>query len=338
MPKIAAIRNYLILAMGDTASLAAAPSSFLLLKYGTTEYTKGKDRGSYEFGPEDADKVLADWGTRGRDVVIDYEHQTLTGEEAPAAGWIERLEKTGEGIVAHLKAWTDKAKGYLASGEYRYFSPVLYTSRRRPFGLHSVALTNHPATHWPEALAFDDDETNNTERQNMDKLLKLLGLVALADDAANDAAIEARVAELLARETAAKAFLALHDAPDLDAVTGRIKGMVPAAELTALNDRLAGIEADKAVARAFADGKLVEAQREWALGYAKTSPQAFADFAAKAPKIAPEPAAAVKVADPAAPAVVALSDNEVAIFRRTGLTDEQIEAIRVERAAKPAAK
>ena len=30
-----------------------------------------------------------------------------------AAGWIDRLEKNAEGLCAHVKYWTDKAKEYL---------------------------------------------------------------------------------------------------------------------------------------------------------------------------------------------------------------------------------
>jgi hypothetical protein len=82
-------------------------------------------------------------------------------------------------------------------------------------------------------------------------------------------------------------------------VTGKIKGMVPQAQLTVLTDRLALIDAEKAVAAAFEARKLTEGQRDWALGYARTNPQGFADFVAKAPQSVPSPAASVSLADAA---------------------------------------
>ena len=36
--------------------------------------------------------MAADFRSRGVDLVIDYEHQSLQGERAPAAGWIKELE------------------------------------------------------------------------------------------------------------------------------------------------------------------------------------------------------------------------------------------------------
>ena len=70
------------------------------------------------------------------------------------------------------------------------------------------------------------------------------------DEKATAGLIQGKLDEMTTAKTSMDAFLQLHDAKDLETVTGKIKGMVPAAELTALNDRLAGIEAEKAVAEA----------------------------------------------------------------------------------------
>lgn len=317
------------------------PASFLLARYGKTPYTKAGQRGEYEFAPDDADKLLADFAERGRDGVIDYEHQTLSGDKAPAAGWIERLEKTADGVVAHVRYWTEEATKFLREGAYRYFSPVFHVSRRHPMSLHSVALTNHPATHGIPALVTadetDDDETDTHKKETemREKLLALLGIAALADEAKTDGLIIETVQAMIAHGETLKAFLALHDARDLDAVTGKIKGMVPASELTALNDRLATIEAEKAVTKAFADRKLVEAQRAWALAYAKKDIQAFTDFVAAAPVVAPTAAGATGVktdGDKGTSKTVALTDDETKVYRLMGLDAEQIEAIRKEKA------
>ena len=123
-----------------------APESFLLLKFGANVYTKDGKEDSFRFDDASADALIAEFNSRSRDLVIDFEHSTLTGNEAPAAGWIDRLEKTAEGLCAHVKYWTDKARDYLTKGEYRYFSPTLLFGRggKSPDALHSVALTNHP--------------------------------------------------------------------------------------------------------------------------------------------------------------------------------------------------
>ena len=83
---------------------------------------------------------------RAIDIVIDYEHQTLEGIQAPASGWIKELSLKEDGIYAKVE-WTAKAKAFLANKEYRYLSPVILVreSDKRAVILHSVALTNTPA-------------------------------------------------------------------------------------------------------------------------------------------------------------------------------------------------
>lgn len=332
----------------DEQTERVPPDSFLVLKYGKTRYTKGETLGEYEFTPADADRVIADFAERDRAVVIDWEHQTLTGNRAPAAGWIESLQKTADGVVAKLRSWTAQGLEDLKAGAYRYFSPVLTMTRQHPISLHSVGLTNHAATHSPPALVASDDTdidpaTPNQETVEMEHLKAVaaaLGIepLALADDKGPDepgtlAAVTGRIAELRRAAEERAAFLKLHDAADLGAMTGKIRGMVPAAELTALNDRLALIDAEKAVAAAFADRKLVEAQRGWALDYARTNPAQFAAFVAGAPQIAP-PATPVALADSAGDPLALTDDAMKRQFERDpslaaeGLTLDSYKALR----------
>ena len=141
------------------------PETFLLLKFGGNVYTKDGKEGGFDFDDASADAMIAEFNSRSRDLVIDFEHSTLTGGEAPAAGWIDRLEKSSEGLCAHVKYWTDKAKEYLTKGEYRYFSPTLLFGRggKTPGALHSVALTNHPALHGVDALVANDTQLNPSD-------------------------------------------------------------------------------------------------------------------------------------------------------------------------------
>ncbi len=99
--------------------------------------------------------MAADFRSRGVDLVIDYEHQSLQGERAPAAGWIKELEARDDGLWARVD-WTQQARDYLEKKEYRYFSPVLRLDpeTRRPLALLHMGLTNVPAIkHLPPLVA-----------------------------------------------------------------------------------------------------------------------------------------------------------------------------------------
>jgi phage I-like protein len=301
---------------------AATPPVEITIPFGRLEYTKGDARGAVVVDDAFADAVIADFDRRGKEIVIDYEHATLSGDPAPAAGWIDSVTKGAAGIVCRVKSWTDKAGAFLAAREYRYFSPVIYRPEGKP-GLHSFALTNHPALHGLPPLVAVDSQTHEKETPRMEleiqELAKRLEVAPLAladgnpDVKGTLAGIMSKVEEMMQALYNLRAFLTLHDAPSLDGVTAKIKS---AAEAVALHD------AEKAVAQAFADGKLVEAQRGWALGFAKTTPQAFADFAATAPRVAP--AAVPPLKEEPTNGTLALSDAQKKILKNSGLTPEDV--------------
>lgn len=326
----------LIISLDDAA--ATPPVSFLVMRFGRNEFTKSEKTDSFDFTEVEADAIIDEFSTRKKDIVIDYEHQTLSGDRAPAAGWIKAIEKTADGLVASVE-WTDKAKEYLKAREYRYHSPVLHVRDGRMYRLHSVALTNHPALHDYPALVANDTtpQTEEPMNEHLKKIAETLGVavVALADGKPDEKstadAIAAKCAETKTRAESVTAFLALHDAKNLDEMTLKIQGMVPAAEKTELLGRLAKIEAEKAVTKAFSDGKLIEVQRKWAVEYASRDLAAFADFIAAAPKVAPGPAPVVTAQSVAAP--MAFSDAEVKIFKLSGLSDKQIEEMKAKKAA-----
>ncbi len=324
------------------------PDSILLLKFGLNGFTKGGERGDFEFSEADADNVIAEFSTRGRDLVVDYEHQTLSGGKAPAAGWISSLEKSAAGLVAKVKYWTDAAQALLSSGEYRYFSPVLHFSRsgRSVSAIHSVALTNHPAMHQAPALVADDkaavdpsevlqagplcgpSQNNPQEREKMNEILKKLGLLALADasdDQRRDAVLH-EIDELLKLKSGIEGFLKLHDSGSFEQLTARFAGMVPAAEKAELERALRSRDAEGAVAKAFADGKLAERSRAWALSFAERDLEAFKDWTDSAPRIVPDNvdvdgAAALQERSSEVPA------SEFNVFKTLGLSDAQIQKI-----------
>lgn len=84
-------------------------------------------------------------------LVVDYNHASVDSDDAPAAGFIDVMERRESGIYAHISEWTDKARAGIESGEWRYISPTWYLaawSRHDGSWIgpawHSVALTNTP--------------------------------------------------------------------------------------------------------------------------------------------------------------------------------------------------
>lgn len=143
---------------------------------------RGHPMGAFQVGPEQVAQIVANFPPR--DIVIDWEHQShlceSNGKDAPAAGWIDRVEVRSDGLWAHVRTWTPRAIQQFRDREYRYLSPVLawhypnkVTGLDQGATLLSVALTNTP---------FFDVLTPLLARANhpgriMDKvLLALLGL------------------------------------------------------------------------------------------------------------------------------------------------------------------
>ena len=102
---------------------------------------------------EGAQECIRKFTSLGRDMVIDYDHASLqlasiAQGKSPAAGWVHGLRwDESRGLLAAVR-WTERARGMLESGEYRFHSPVGYVreSDGRFVELYSVALTNQPLT------------------------------------------------------------------------------------------------------------------------------------------------------------------------------------------------
>jgi hypothetical protein len=199
-----------------------------------------------------------------------------------------------------------------------------------------VALTNHPALHSIPALVADDsagneelDDNNrnlNKKEIKMDKLLVLLGLaIAFADKTDEDKsnAVLGEVEKLLKVKTDVDAFVKLHDADSLDKVTGKIQGMVPAAEKIKLEEALTQRDAEAAVAVAMTDGKVTEAAKPWAIGFAKKDLAAFADWCKGAPKVVPDNKG-TEQSQESTKVTASFSDSEKKILRNMGVADEDI--------------
>lgn len=137
-------------------------SEFLLIPFGEVSVERAVAGGSFVFTRRHAESAAAWFRRMGRKLAIDYEHQTFDGFNTrsdglrPAAGWIGRLEVRDDGLWAAEVAWTERAVELLRSGEYRYFSPVIFwtdVEQTDVAALGPVALTNDPAMHGVQALA-----------------------------------------------------------------------------------------------------------------------------------------------------------------------------------------
>ena len=137
-------------------------SEFILLKYGDISTERAVAGGDFTFTAAMARQAVAWFKTLGRKLAIDYEHQTFDNLNTrpdgrrPAAGWISKLEIRGDGLWAAGVEWTAQARALLTSGEYLYFSPVIYWTNEdytEIRGLGPVGLTNDPAMKGTPTLA-----------------------------------------------------------------------------------------------------------------------------------------------------------------------------------------
>jgi len=117
-------------------------TEFLLIPFGRVDVSGAVCGGSFtlNFTRANADEALAWFRRRGRDLKIDYEHQSLAelnrraDKRAPAAGWISALEIRQDGLWASGVSWTATAARHLEEDEYRYHSPVILWTDEQSIG------------------------------------------------------------------------------------------------------------------------------------------------------------------------------------------------------------
>ena len=297
---------------GGEVDVTGAPEVISVLPLGHVVSQKGE----FDVDGESFEAMKAQIAQRGVDVVIDYEHQTLTGEQAPAAGWVKELKLEGGNIKAVVE-WTSRAAEYIKNKEYRYLSPVITVrkSDNKATGLHSLALTNTPAIE--DMAPIVNSSTFEGGQNNMDELIKKLAeLLGLGEDATAEQVMEAFKACVAENKTlkenpegkqppegegnvvANKAvceLLGLKSGAATEDVTaaimelkgGIVDGVNIVAELKALKQKSAEREADAAVELALKSGKITPAQKDWAREYALMSLKGFTAFIEKAPQVVP---------------------------------------------------
>lgn len=267
----------------------------------------GDGRPGFEVDQEAVDNLIKQFTARGLDMVIDYEHQTLEGGQAPAAGWIKALEGRADGLWARVE-WTERGQGYLQNREYRYFSPVLTLDpeTRRPLALHHVALTNTPAiNHLPPLVAKAEFAkprdlprevalVPEDEQLMQEQLEKYRSQRVSNAETAKASGEQLNDPGLFNKQEILKA-LELPETSDNSQILASIARLKrEAASVASLRRMLAKLkaiqderESQKLMELALKSGKVTPAQRTWAMEYAQRDPEGFKLFLAQAPKIIP---------------------------------------------------
>ena len=317
-------KSKIIVAAGR--ELEGVPDVIPLLPWGRVTSTKGDfvvDEESYRL----MCRAMADHGV---DLVIDYEHQSLGGGKAPAAGWIKELIHTEKGISARVE-WTEEAAGYLRSREYRYSSPVVLAraSDDKAICLQSLALTNTPAIDGMYPIINKDDYFKPEEDDNMELIKQLAALLELPETVTEEDVLTA-VKNAVSEVKALKAqcgqqdklvvnkmlapLLEVEEDADLATVSAKVlalkshAGYVPKAEYDAMAEKVSRLEGEDLVGKALKDGKITPAMEGWARQYVLADKDGFAKFVACATPVVSmgqnQQPAAPKAAAPAAARIV----------------------------------
>jgi phage I-like protein len=306
--------------------------------------TFGMRDGRGPFRNDQVDQVIQASRALRMDLPIDYDHATdlaPAGTQVLAAGWIKELQARQDGIWGRVE-WTERAAQMLKAKEYRYLSPVFNYRKEdgRITRILRAALTNNPAIEL-KAVA--------SQEKPMDELLKALRAALGLKDDADQVAVMTAIAALkkgasLVAIAKAAGLADDADATAIAAAVGELGKKAAAAEpdpakfvpmatftdlQTSFNKLRADISEEKATAAvdaAVKAGKLQPAQRDWALGYAKKDPEAFAAFVDKQPVIVAAGGKGPTGQPPAAGA--ALTADELAVCKAMGLDPEAFKKTR----------
>lgn len=272
----------------------AAPDWIELLPAGVFN---GRD-GRGPFLVEDPANVIA--ATRALAMAaglpIDYDHATdfgaPAGRPAPAAGWIVAFAVRAGAVWGRVE-WTARAAGAISAREYRYVSPVFQfdPANGRVTRLLRAGLTNNPNLYLT-AIAAAATRAASPEESMMEEFLnKLREILGLDPDSAPDdvlAAVSALAADDDDSDNAGAAG---------DAAAANARALDPAryvaiaefqkalTELNSMRAERARDRAAQAVDEATRAGKLVPAQRDWAIAYCAADPAGFSSFVARQPAI-----------------------------------------------------
>lgn len=229
-------------------------------------------KGNFFVDEESVKSMKKFFEKRGLDIVVDYEHQSLSDKKALAGGWIKDFYIKENFVVAKVE-WTEQAKQEIESKQYRYLSPTLFLKNGRPVRLHSVALTNTPAIDKMTPLTLNDDIMEELGKED-DKMEKLVQLLGLDENASEDDILKAveelkkaneNNTEISANKETAE-ILGLKEDSSVDEINKTLLDLknntVSKDEFLKLKQEMDKKEINEILNKAISDGKIVPAQRE----------------------------------------------------------------------------
>jgi phage I-like protein len=165
------------------------PSEFRIFRAGANETKKG----TFVFDDVAASRVMAEYETHGIDLMVDYDHASLSAQCAvdpanagKAAAWFN-LELRGGELGAVNVRWTPLAADALRRKEWRFMSPAFSAdSERRVTSLLNVAITNLPATRRLEPLMAANTTTTLGGAMTLEELMKVAEALELGPEATLD--------------------------------------------------------------------------------------------------------------------------------------------------------
>ena len=135
----------------------------------------GHPSGRFQITAKEIGEIVRNFrATENRKIPIDFEHASeadptegsIPTDGAPAQGWIIDLQDRGDAGLWGLVEWLPKAREYVRSKQYRFFSPAIrFNSRDRVTAANigarmtSGALTNNPFLDGMAEMAASDKES-----------------------------------------------------------------------------------------------------------------------------------------------------------------------------------
>lgn len=218
-----------------------------ILPLGNVTTTKG----DFVVDDTSVDLIIRTFKKRGLDIVIDYEHQSVSDDMAIASGWIKELLVEDDCLVG-LAEWTEQAKEQIKNKQYKYLSPTVLLKNNRAVRLHSVALTNTPAIDNMYPL-FLSDKANGDNKMDIKKILEFLEL----DESATTEDVLNKIAELKNNNKEDE-----DDDTELSANKDKLEVLALKQELKQLKEETELKDINFILDTALEEGKMIPAQRE----------------------------------------------------------------------------
>ena len=327
-PKIAEVASLVIGAQADHAQPAKPPRWIQLIPAG--EFRGRDGRGPFRLA--DPARVIANTLALRMEagIPVDFDHatefSTVQGRPAPAAGWIDALAVRNGAVWGRVE-WTPRGAAALSERQYRYLSPVFqFAPDGEVIRLLRAGLTNNPNLYLTAVCAARNPDEEKQMETLLDELRAILGM----DEEADAGALLARVRQLVEAASAGE-----RDGRNGAAATASNQAFDPAnyvamadfqrtlSELNALRAARAREQAENAVDEAIRSGRLIPAQREWAIAYCQADLNGFTEFMARQPALVARTGEsgfgrAGRVREGAA----TLSPTELAVCSRLGIAAE----------------